>query len=513
MHVWLMLEPKQPCFGSRVNQNRAALAQERTKTGLLWLDGQQNPWWRAAAAGADPLAWTATDRSLRVRQSYDLGYRSEVLDDVARAPLSSSLYLLRGPRRVGKSVALKDLIARLCVRPDLNPWQVIYLPVDTFSAQDLRRAVVLGTEATRAAGSAPRVWVIDEITAVDGWTTEIKSLRDNTAFGDHCVVLTGSSAAGAAQAVRDLGAGRTGEAVAPFRLALPMSFRQFLTATAPELPTPGPFPPWAVQTDEVVDAVSALEAFTNELDLAWQRFLEAGGFPRAVFEHSQHGEVSDLFLREIEAWLTADVDPASPQDSVALLMSELQERATSPLNIRGMAEALGLSRSFLTTRLNRVVSTFAGLWSHQVDDSGRRVSGAQSKLYPIDPLLGWLGHRLRAGAPAPDYTRLTEAALAVTVARVIEENGSGRWLAGDTVGYARTAGGSEVDLAPVPIAGPTGAEMTPPIEVKWVAAGWRPAANALARRYGRGIVATKTATDVSGQVWALPAPALSLLLR
>lgn len=473
---------------------------------------QHNPWWRAAAAGSDPVAWTAGDRVLRDRQGYDLGYRSDVLDDVAQTPVGNGLYVLRGPRRVGKSVALKDFIAHLCGRGDITAWRLIYLPADTLSAHDLRRAIVLGADMTRAAGNAPRVWVIDEITAVEGWTAEIKSLRDNTMFGDDTVILAGSSAASAALAVRDLGAGRTGEALAPFRTVLPMTFRQFLSATAAEPPTPGPFLPWDLQTPAAADAVAVLEAFTNELDLAWQRYLEAGGFPRAVFEHHRHGLVSEIFLRELESWLSADVDPAAPQESVALLMAELQDRSTSPLNVRGMAAALGVSRSYLTTRLNRVVSTFAGLWCHQVDDHGRRVTGAQAKLYLADPLLGWLGHHLRPGSPPPDYSRITEAAMGVAVARVIERRSPGRLLAGDAIGYTRTLGGGEVDLAPVPVAGPTGTEVTTPMEVKWVSSGWRPAARAIERKYGRGVVATKTVTDLGSPVWAVPAPVLSLLL-
>ncbi|WP_205856902.1 hypothetical protein, partial [Phytoactinopolyspora endophytica] len=246
---------------------------------------------------------------------------------------------------------------------------------------------------------------------------------------------------------------------------------------------------------------------------AWQRYLEAGGFPRAVFEHQQHGAVSELFLRELEAWLMADVDAEAPADSVAVLLSELQERSTSPLNVRKLADDLAVTRSHLTTRLNRIVSTFAGLWCHQVSDRGRRVAGAQSKLYLTDPLLGWLGHHLRPGMPQHDYTTLTEAALAVTLARAIERHDSGRWLADDTIGYARTAGGGEVDLAPVPITGPAGSETTPPIEARWVQSSWRPGASGLNRRYGHGILATKTITDTSGPVWALPAHTVALLLE
>lgn len=63
-----------------------------------------NPWWRAAATGGDPTPWAADDRVLRDRGQYDLGYRSPVLDDVADGPVDDKLVVLRGPRRVGKSV-------------------------------------------------------------------------------------------------------------------------------------------------------------------------------------------------------------------------------------------------------------------------------------------------------------------------------------------------------------------------------------------------------------------------
>jgi hypothetical protein len=60
------------------------------------------------------------------------------------------------------------------------------------------------------------------------------------------------------------------------------------------------------------------------------------------------------------------------------------------------------------------------------------------------PLLAWLGHHLRPGTAQPDYTALTEAALGISLARMIEQHSPGRWLAGDSIGYSRTAGGSEV---------------------------------------------------------------------
>jgi hypothetical protein len=89
-----------------------------------------NSWWRTAAAGGDRLAWRATDPVLAARAPFDIGYRSDLLDDVADNPVDDKLVVLRGRRRVGKSVLLKDTAAALCSRDDFDLRQLIYLPAD-----------------------------------------------------------------------------------------------------------------------------------------------------------------------------------------------------------------------------------------------------------------------------------------------------------------------------------------------------------------------------------------------
>lgn len=365
---------------------------------------------------------------------------------------------------------------------------------------------------TKSAPDHRRIWVFDEITSVMGWTAEVKSLRDNTEFGEHTVILTGSSATRAEDAVRDLGAGRTGQARCPFRLLLPMSFREHVATTTPGFPLPPKIDIWDLQTDLAAAAITGLEPFTDDLDLAWQRYLETGGFPRAVAEHHQRGMVSDEFLTDLASWLSADVAPSAPQDSVPLLLAELHARESAPLNVRNTAEQLGLHRDAFLGRLHRLVTTFAAIWCPQIDDAGRRVSGAQSKLYLADPILAWLGSRLRPGLPAPDFSALTEAALGIARARALDGARPGRLTSTDTIGYARTGSGREIDFAPVPCASPAGDHRTVPIESKWVGGGWRAESRVMEAKYRHGVVATKNVTDLSSGVWAVPAPVLALVL-
>ena len=252
---------------------------------------------------------------------------------------------------------------------------------------------------------------------------------------------------------RDLLAGRAGtSARRRSRILHPMSFRDVLAAAGREIPLPVCTLAVGAPGRGRPGVAESLELFVDELDLAWQAYLTSGGFPRAVAEHHKTGEVSEAFLRDLTAWLHRDVDPEAAEDSVPKLLSALEGRCTSPLNRRALAEDLGYgSRQTADLRLMRLVRTYAAIWCHQVDEDGRRVAGAQSKLYLCDPLLAWLGSRLRAGLPHPDFTRLTEACLGVALARAIDDLEPGRWEDDDSIGYLRTGGGKEIDFAPVAV--------------------------------------------------------------
>ncbi|MGH3925805.1 MAG: hypothetical protein ACRDTT_23585, partial [Pseudonocardiaceae bacterium] len=328
------------------------------------------------------------------------------------------------------------------------------------------------------------------------------------------VVCTGSSWNSDAALERDLLAGRAGtDSVRRTRLLLPMRFRDALAATGRAVPLPAPVPPWDLQNSFAREASTECELFVDEFDLAWQAYLSSGGFPRAVAEYHRTGRVSDAFCTDLMSWLHRDVDPDTAEDSVPRLLSGLADRSTSPLNRTASAQALGYAtRQAFDTRLNRLTTTFAGVWSHQVDDSGRRVLGTQSKFYLADPLLAWLGPRLRSGVAEPDFAQLTENALAVALGAAVENHQVGRWLTQDVLGYLRSGSGNEIDFAPLPLPTSAGEARTTPLESKWVSQGWRAASRGIGQKLGYGIAATKSVLDLGQRVWAILAPVVALVL-
>lgn len=479
---------------------------------------EANPWWRAVSAGTSPTAWTTSHRLLKDRDRHDLGYRADVLDDIATGPLEDSLVVLAGPRRVGKSVVLLDTAAALCARRDVDARQVIHVPCDGMRARDLRRVLTLGRDLTRSVDLGDpqrRVWLFDEITGIEGWTAILKAARDGTSFADDTVVATGSRWVKGDAVIANLLAGRAGSGTARrLRQLLPMSFADYVNVSGRGLVPLPRTNPADLQSAAVRDILATVAFDVDDYDLAWQDYLSCGGFPRAVAEHTRTGAVSSSYLHDLEAWLRTDVDHDASPESIPRLLSELAHRCTSPLNVTDTANTLGYAnRPLLERRLARLHASFATLTCPQRDDAGAVVVGSQAKTYLTDPLLAWLPSRLRHGLETPDMTQLTEMSIGVALAHAIDELEEGRWLSGDTIGYARTGSGREVDLAPVAVPTGTGTSTTVPIESKWVDDGWRGEARVIEGKYGYGILATKSILDTTGDVWAMPAPLVTLLLR
>lgn len=466
---------------------------------------ERNPWWLAHATGADVTAWVKWDPTLQQADETEVGYDPGLVQDVT-APM---LVVVRGPRRVGKSVMVKRRIADWCKAADVGAGRVIYASGEGLRSQDLRRLFSLGRELTP--GEGPLHWVIDEISAIPGWASVVKELRDNTALAHDAVILTGSSAFDLDEAQKALGPGRT-RTDWPFRVLLPMTFREVLATHDVEIPPVPVFDMHELQTRSAASALRQLAPFVHLLDLSWQRYLESGGFPRAVSEYNSGG-VSSAFLQDVRAWVASDVQLDQSPEVVLDMLAVLANRATSPLNVVATAEALHVSRDVLQTRLNRLTRTFAATWCHQVDDAGQRVPGSQSKLYLSDPLLSWLAHRSGESAQVPDFPALSEQQVGLACARAMDRVAKGRFVDGTAVGHRRTGSGNEVDVAELRVRADGMWVPTVPVESKWVSKGHWGEARVMRGVYGRGILATKDVLDIDrDKIWAVPAPCLALLL-
>ncbi len=455
-----------------------------------------NPWWQ------DRGHWRERDPDLREARANALSvYDPHPLRGVG----PGSLYLLMGPRRAGKSVAVKRAIARL-LDEGVDPRRVVFCPCEGLNAQDLRRVVRLAEDLTLGIEPESRYWFFDEITYVSGWASALKQLRDQTSLRGGCVVATGSSGAKLREAQGELG-GREGQD-GGVRLLLPMGFRAFVSELYPNLAAnlpQGEVVLLDLQSAATRRYLEPLVVQIDQLTLAWERYLTIGGFPRAVADVLEGVDVRPTTANGLWNILAGDVlhvGSMSDRDVRALLAC-LVDGLGSPLNVSGIAGTLNIgARNTIEDRIDRLCASFYAWRASATHDGEWAVAGGQSKLYFTDPLIARLPSlRDRSLAPV-DISRLSEQQLGMCLLRAISRSEDLAILDEAAVLVRRNPNtGSEIDFV--------GAHLPIPIESKYVSQGWKRGRKALSEHYQRGVIATRDILDCSEGIWAVPAGLLA----
>lgn len=457
---------------------------------------EANPWWR------QPARWRAQDRELVKAREAPFEYEPAVLDSIE----PNGLYILYGPRRVGKSVVLKQRIERL-LDDGVAARRIVYFTCDGLAADDLRRLenVVRGV-LTRGVDE-PRFWLLDEVTAVPGWPAMIKWLRDQTAFGDDCVVLTGSSARDLAEARKQL-AGRRGRATQGEISLLPMSFRSFCNAAGFDLPAGVPvIPPGELLRREAREAIELLLPWLDELLTAWELFLRVGGFPRAVADQLGEGAVSEEFQKSLwdvihgDALRRARLGPLQ----TAALLQRIVLNLSSRTNLSDLAREIDVaSHHTVKERIDDLVAAMIVWPCHREGPRSLPALRAQSKLYFSDPLYARVARWAAPTSAEPEASQLAEQQLGLAILRALPvQLGSPDSYCSPMYGVTRN---SEIDFV--------GPELRSfGIEGKYVDVNLGRERLTLRRRFGKGILATRSAIDLDDEVLGVPAPFVALLLN
>ena len=451
-----------------------------------------NRWWR------DPEGWPARDPDLRDADKAPFRYTAGVLSDLE----PGGLYVLRGPRRVGKTVEIKLTIRDLIAR-GIEPRRIAHMAVDGLRSRDL--GLLIDAAGSLMPEGVPRFWFFDEVTGItDGWPERIKWLRDNdSGFRTDTVILTGSSAADLTAATKAL-AGRRGGVVDSDRVLLPIGFRSFLRLVSNEPPpeSPGAFGIEDLTRGRLAGTGHELAPWLDILIRSWEVYLLIGGFPSAVASYVDSREDTAALRASLtdvihgDAFRRADWSRAQTTE----LLRRLAAGLCAPLNVASLANDIGVSQTTLKRRLDELCEAFV-IWPCYREDGLRPKLGAQAKLYFTDPV-----YTRVAPDPAPDFTRLSQQQIGMALLRASERASPGVHVEFDRVLHHRTRSRKEVDFVG-PGFGGIG------IESKYTDGGWRRGALTLKASPWRGIVATRSELDLADpQVAAVPAALLAWLI-
>lgn len=454
-----------------------------------------NPWWR------DPERWHIADRDLRAAEAEGITYTPPVLD----ALQPGSMYLLRGPRRVGKTVAVKRKIRQL-IDHGVHPHTIVRAAVDGWNAKDVRTLVHNVALPPHPAGQT-RWWFLDEISATKGdWDAHIKWLRDNIPeFNDACVVLTGSKAAELTRASGTL-AGRRGAATDVDRTLLPMGFATFmrLRADLPDLQLPLD----QLHTDAGAQMYAQLLPWLNDLTRGWDLYLQYGGFPSAVAAAGRGEPIPEAFLQAMMDVIARDAFATSrlSRTQTTTLLERLWQSMATPANLSNIAQDLDTSSDTVARHVDYLGDAYLAWRCPQRQDKAWRPRlRAQDKIYAIDPLVARLTHLRNPARADIDPTVLTEMLLGVALHRASMRSGR-LWADDEHLFYVRTPARKEIDFVSADLGGVA-------VEGKYTEGRWRSEAATVNASEYDGVLVTRNVLDTADNAaWAVPTGILAYLI-
>jgi len=446
------------------------------------------------------------DPDLRQARNSGLTYEAGSLRDLT----AGGLYVLRGPRRVGKTVASKQAIARLTAAsvPGLS---IVRIAVDGWSTNDLR-TVIQNVTLPRIGDDTRRWWFIDEITSVSGdWAATVKWLRDNHGpFRDATVVVTGSNASKLTEAI-GLWAGRRGGASDVDRTMLPIGFRTFVDLLLPDAPQHVARLPLAdIHTRVAFDAYHELLPWLADLSRMWDRYTSYGGFPVAVAAARRGEPIPDGFVDDIFNVIFKDVfrDSQASETATTDLFARVIEGMSNPANLREIGEAVDMSHQTVGRHIAYLSNSYLAWACPQKDDRAwLPLPKSQAKIYAVDPLVARLPHLRRRARADVDPTILSEMMLGVAVRRAATDLGHS-WSGDEFLFYHRTPARKEIDFVSHLLGGAA-------IEGKFIEDGtWKSDAATVDASEWKGLLATRNMLDTSEpeKAWAVPSGVLAYLI-
>lgn len=384
---------------------------------------RDNPWW------ADPTY--RTPESKYRRRLYLAPFSKLSLNfDVRRATV------LLGPRRVGKTVMLKQLI-QTAIEQGVEPRQILYASIDTpvFSGISLNDFL---SYMPKLDTTKPAVIIFDEIQYLKDWEVHLKDLVDS--FPNIKFIASGSAAAALRLKSRESGAGRFSDFMLP-----PLTFYEFLdfldeankfiSSKSAESDSP-------IRTEYQIQDIVGLNA--RFID-----YLNFGGYPEAAL-NSEIRANPEQFIRNdiIDKVLLKDLPSLYGINEIQelnRLFSFLAFNSGNEASLENISQGSGITKPTIKKYIEYLESAFLIIKLSTVDDNCKSMTRERNfKVYLNNP-------SMRAALFAP--VQETEAA---RVGHLAESAIFSQWQhspAFRNLHYARWRNEGEVDV--VFLSGPT----------------------------------------------------------
>ncbi len=309
-----------------------------------------NPWWDPQEAKTG-LRWSDHPQRIYLEPLYQLIRKTEV----------NRAVVLMGPRRVGKTVIIHQIIYRLMKQEKLSAKKFLYLPLDTpvYSGLALEKLLGLFRQMHSHAKREQLHLFFDEIQHLKDWEVHLKSLVDT--YPECRFTVSGSAGAALRLKSRESGAGRFTDFILP-----PLTFCEYLRFIEKEDTFFGAGQDSFLSTQDRMTLLN--QTFVN--------YIQFGGYPEMVFSEEirnnpQHYIKSDIIdkvlLRDLPSLYGISDIP-----ELNRLFVMLARNTGGEVNLPGLSAGSGVARNTLARYIEYLEAAFLIKRIRRIDRNARR---------------------------------------------------------------------------------------------------------------------------------------------
>lgn len=380
----------------------------------------QNLWWKHGNN------WVSYDDDIRTFNKQLVKFkRRDIKLEIGKT------YIIRGQRRTGKTVYLKENIRKITEKGkeqgQIDPRQVLYYNCESLLSHTRAQLdKVIKQFFDLSSAYDQKYLFLDEITHIPEWNTELKNLRDTGYLRDVVTVITGSLPSELKERAEQL----PGRAVEENEYLLkPITFRDFLLSAyslhprynvdneiAQSLQT---LVKKLSETDvtlesdseTVKNAANKIYPYLKEINTLFEIYLLTGGFPEVINSYikNQKKSIESKMYEEIVRYVEGDTAKTGKRAALTTqILQNILRKIGTRYSYNTLAKDLetGVQHQTLISYLDVLESSFILHLLYAYDFTRKTLrERADKKIYFADPFIYHALKSQSAGLPGFDYSK------------------------------------------------------------------------------------------------------------
>ena len=357
----------------------------------------QNPWWRDPKAILKDKYIMALDKS-KVRWDPRLKYKFDFTD---------AIYTLRGPRQVGKTTLLKDII-RYLLRSRVPPRNIFYYTCDLIdNPKALVETISSYLTFPRLSPKQRAYLLLDEVSSIKDWQKAIKHLADTGKLTRTTLILTGSHTLDIKKASEKLPGRRGLVRDTPDKIMLPMKFAEYaetLNKDVEDSILEQRILSWtrrkqllfSLLKGDIPEEIKELSFLSKDLKLLFQQYLITGGTARVVHEYLKQNEIRESVYKTYVDIVLGDLAKWGKRETyLRQVISRVIETLGNPVGWNTLRQDTDIaSHNTVAEYVDTLTDSFVLLYLHRYDTSHQRPAyQKEKKIHFCDP---FFLHAMRA---------------------------------------------------------------------------------------------------------------------